>query len=1647
MSKLHIKSILQRYDKFSENIYRGQGTVCASIVNGTRMMSVQAGGAMRDMVMDVPGNGNFENTTEMRTASNFNKLAVSTVAVGFMAIQGDVISSDFKYNPFHTSSSSKGQQLNQAAQTFTNSEYIKNRGLSVKMGTNTVKNKITGRTRQISTISVNNGKKLLDNAHSYLSKTKFKSASELMRLQSGKIKIARGTSLKNLTPADIDKEIKFLQSAIKFGKVDAKQARKSIEQLMLTKDAKTIISAGKDISEKAISKRPLGTLKFALQRTGMDLVVGTYAHQGYGKLRNDLRIAKISTKLGIGFLRFGPLMLIRKSNGLLTKGFGKFGFKKAGMIAGVIGKGLDMTDKGLSTGSDLISGKLRITNKVMRATGRVTKGTMHIGVKVVKKSAKATGKVALKTGKKVAKKVLSKGQQKVVKKTLKTISRVGGKIIKPFRFLGRVTGRFGSLLKQGFGKFLNLFGTIKKVLFKYIAIPLLIVFLVYLIIVSFFSVLSAQTAIGDAIQKTYNDFKTKTTMGATYEKLLQKDKKFAAAVSSLVNNTNDIPANDNGIKQWTNYNIHFIGPDGREISGFNNFLPGVYIGTEGSGAIINATSDGLWTLCKKAGWNDYAAAAFMGNVYNECSMNHKIRDDRAGTSDIGMIQWTGSRKNQFLNWCSANGYDWTDLETQFKYLYAEPCGSGFVQFTKKNYTDVNAPTDWFIDKVERYQNYQTDIRERNERRGAAKKYYEYYVNNNNFSDIEEDEDFSKTLAVGNNAETGSTTAPSMSQGYGASNIKGILSMAYIYIDEDFKKYGSITDYLFGDSVYKDYCAKLYDASHIIAKSKNEPVIYYCPAYSAESQTDAPHIATEFCNNHIPQGFDDEGHSGDDLNRPHSASFRQETREWETEHERSDGNSETVRHSEIVFIPTATGPLGSRQFSASGNDSRRQMRKDIEAARKEMIALGSKETRLVLSDIGEDYVAYDLVDCSPVCKGHMDNEAWVFISNIYDPQEGTSSIQNNENTKSDGESENESLETPENSLFSIKTFGSTDEQIQKKQEKYFKNYIENIYLQNGLTSKQRQNRIAKWERNVKSYLTYHKLSKDEIDVFINSVKDLSFRTENISIDDYVDAPTINDPVEDKGWHQSNGKWYYISNNRKRYSGGIFSINGILYGFDEDGNMLTGWQVITDENGNPHKYYFKASGEIAKGWEQIGGYYYFFEDGQGDKKTGELYENEQTPDGYKVGANGVWENPDETKPNTNNLPKTGKRKGTVQNANDNTLNKDIAHTYDEKSYDRISKQNSETRFSLYAIDKYATAFDEYIPKKELKLFYKVSGKMLPDEVAESMYSIDTNVFEWREVVMPPVGRPGDDSWVQEANENSGSNSRAGEMYIMTSLTGQNNIEIVDWWKNEGWLKKMTNAYTKTYYRIYDGDKNIDQLNHNKDAKDTNVVNELNGKAFWFNAWSKPEQRNNRFAKEGWNADNVARVRLLMAGDWTELYGIKSFGGFFGSKADLLTPEEIQAILANEPGLSDLPKETQNIIATAYLFNEKMKLYRTPYVFGGGHTSPININQIGPSNTFDCSSYVSNIYYNAGLVSKVFSTSELATSKQFVTVPKSEIRPGDMLVQGGHHVVLYLGNGKASHAAHTGTFLADTFGVPANGWLSSENFIVRRPVLANN
>ena len=94
----------------------------------------------------------------------------------------------------------------------------------------------------------------------------------------------------------------------------------------------------------------------------------------------------------------------------------------------------------------------------------------------------------------------------------------------------------------------------------------------------------------------------------------------------------------------------------------------------------------------------------------------------------------------------------------------------------------------------------------------------------------------------------------------------------------------------------------------------------------------------------------------------------------------------------------------------------------------------------------------------------------------------------------------------------------------------------------------------------------------------------------------------------GWHQEEGKTYYVSQNGRFLTGwqkiqddyyyfqkdgvlchGILDLKDGRYYLDEIGAMVTGWKTVGEDT-----YFFMSNGIAITGWQNLDGYFYFFDE---------------------------------------------------------------------------------------------------------------------------------------------------------------------------------------------------------------------------------------------------------------------------------------------------------------------------------------------------------------------------------------------------------------------------------------------------------------------
>lgn len=148
-----------------------------------------------------------------------------------------------------------------------------------------------------------------------------------------------------------------------------------------------------------------------------------------------------------------------------------------------------------------------------------------------------------------------------------------------------------------------------------------------------------------------------------------------------------------------------------------------------------------------------------------------------------------------------------------------------------------------------------------------------------------------------------------------------------------------------------------------------------------------------------------------------------------------------------------------------------------------------------------------------------------------------------------------------------------------------------------------------------------------------------------IDSYID-------ILDGRWRHIGNKWNFLLNNGRLLQNKLVDIRKnkasdkrILYAFDENAHLRISWFLLdgewyyaytsNDENhgrlatgwlySDKYKAWFyldPVSAKMATGWKEINKKWYYFSKDRNLKTLGALYQNETTPDNYKVDIDGVW-----------------------------------------------------------------------------------------------------------------------------------------------------------------------------------------------------------------------------------------------------------------------------------------------------------------------------------------------------------------------------------------------------------------------------------------
>lgn len=393
----------------------------------------------------------------------------------------------------------------------------------------------------------------------------------------------------------------------------------------------------------------------------------------------------------------------------------------------------------------------------------------------------------------------------------------------------------------------------------------------------------------------------------------------------------------------------------------------------------------------------------------------------------------------------------------------------------------------------------------------------------------------------------------------------------------------------------------------------------------------------------------------------------------------------------------------------------------------------------------------------------------------------------------------------------------------------------------------------------------------------------------------------------------------------------------------------------------------------------------------------------------------------------------------------------------AYSNLEKKDAEDKYSLYAVDKYATAFDG--PSNMDQAFVYCTNPDCPsyvttDGTAPAGYVTITKDDHKcpecdTELEFPGSANPGDQASCDAADSAS---RYAAEKAIMDDITGKDTT-IIEWWNNDGWFESLVTQ--KTYYRLYDeNDGAFDSLKKQTASEDKNVVNKSNSTPYWFDSFTAPSKRNNRFAKHGWDSDSISQVRLLLAADWDELYGLKNFGGMnivstglagsLGSGTGM-TDEQIAQLLANNTTYEELCDDRKALMATCLGFYSEIKRLGVNYHGAActagsldalkNATSKNQVFTIGYPNNIctsnkaaryhcatdpgiDCSGFVSWIAAATfpGQFPKKVSTSSMVSEyvgSKLLPIDQNSLLPGDIALKKGH-VLMYIGNGQWAEAA---------------------------------
>lgn len=412
--------------------------------------------------------------------------------------------------------------------------------------------------------------------------------------------------------------------------------------------------------------------------------------------------------------------------------------------------------------------------------------------------------------------------------------------------------------------------------------------------------------------------------------------------------------------------------------------------------------------------------------------------------------------------------------------------------------------------------------------------------------------------------------------------------------------------------------------------------------------------------------------------------------------------------------------------------------------------------------------------------------------------------------------------------------------------------------------------------------------------------------------------------------------------------------------------------------------------------------------------------------------------------------------------------------EEGYNEINADYEEMPYSMYALDKYATAFDGYVEGNGYFNMY-CSNADCDNHNIYTVVNLKDNMEPTcalcgSQLTMANKSNPGDKASCEEGDSNySDSDRYKAEKAVMDDITGKD-CTIVTWWDNDGWFQD--NFFTtETYFRLLDdGDiskavkereedkKNQAEIENNQGETTVlqPVVNKNNSTTYKFQSFTSSSGRNTNFEKHGWDKSSIEQVQLLLAADWKEAYGMSDFGGIstFGSQSfgTALSDEELQQLIANNPSWDELCDDRKALMITCTEFYNE--ILRLKIHYHGGRCTADSIDELksatsdkqyftkgtGPICPYknypcssqvgiDCSGFVCWIIHATfgDVIPKKVGTSSMVDNyvgSLFEEINKIDLKPGDIaLRKSGEfpkksgHTAMYLGGGLWAEASGHG------------------------------